>query len=583
MAWRWSRVIFSSTMRNDIPALCLCATIFVAACGGDGDDGGAGREGGAPLDGARGGSSGASGQGGTGAMPSPGGAGNGGGGAASVDGSAQAGSSGGDAGGARDDAGADAADGALGTGDFDNDGFTDAEEGADDTDGDGTPDYRDSDSDGDGLPDRDEPGAGTDRTNSDSDTDGASDLVEIAVGTDPLSPTDNPASDGALAVVVPYQELPQPGTETLAFRTSVPSADLYFSFDTTASMAAELASMANTASGVPAIIDALRCAPTGVTGCARDVDCGAGSVCFAGSCVEDPLAGDGCIPDVWTGVGTWDILNTYRNLVSLQADPVVTATAIPSTGGGAAEAPFQPPVCVADGALCPGAANKNCSVGGVGCPAFRNDAFRIYIQITDADQQCVGAECANYTATTAGNALRAAGIKFIGLYGSDDDSSAAGTPQSVAESIGVASSSVDNSGLPFVFAAVDSAVVSQTVNAVRALVRGTPLSVMVEVADDLGDAIDVATFIDHLEVNVSGAGECTAVTPVADTDGDGHDDAFPALLAGTPVCWDLVIMENVTVPSTNTMQVYRGTITVSGDGLPLDTRAIYFVVPPLQS
>jgi len=57
-----------------------------------------------------------------------------------------------------------------------------------DTDGDGIPDYRDPDSDNDGLPDGQEVEIGTDPLNPDSDGDGVSDGTEVAQGHDPLYP-----------------------------------------------------------------------------------------------------------------------------------------------------------------------------------------------------------------------------------------------------------------------------------------------------------------------------------------------------------------------------------------------------------
>src|SRR5262249_46383209 len=148
-------------------------------------------------------------------------------------------------------------------------------------------------------------------------------------------------------------------------------------------------------------------------------------VCFQNKCIQDPNAGGGCIPNLWTGVGTWDDLNTYKNLLSLQSSPTATATAIPATtGGGGSEAPYQPSHCIANPSLCAADTVKNCaatSATTVGCPGFRKDAIRIYVQITDANQQCSGATCTSYTGASAGAALKTAGIKFVELYGTDDN------------------------------------------------------------------------------------------------------------------------------------------------------------------
>jgi hypothetical protein len=510
-------------------------------------------------------------------------------------------------------------EGGSSDGDSDGDGISDADEGAVenvDTDGDGTPDYQDLDADADTIPDSVEAGDadiatppidsendgipnyldldsdndglsdlletafGTDTADPDTDGDGTSDLGEYAVGTNANDPMDDPGSHDASVFIMPYLEPSTPVKETLPFRTSIEFSDVYFGFDTTGSMSAELSAMGNATTGIPAIADQLTCPNLGAA-CQLDADCGANAVCFQTACIQDPTFGQGCIPDLWTGVGRWDDLDTYQNIVSLQPDAALTATAVPPIGGGAAEAPYQPSHCIADPNLCPNAPAKNCgSQGGdIGCPGFRLDAFRIYIQITDADQQCSGATCPSFTAASAGAALQAAGIKFVGLYGTDD-AGGIGTPQSVATDIGIASGTVDQSNNPFVYLAIDAAVVSNTVAAVLAVTKSQPLYTTIEASDDPADAVDALQFVDYLEVNASG-GACTNVAPVADTDNDGYNDAFPALLGGTPVCWDVrPVAQNAGVMPTGEVQVFQATLTVRGDGSLLDARKVYFVVPP---
>ncbi|MCC6521139.1 MAG: hypothetical protein IT373_00625 [Polyangiaceae bacterium] len=489
--------------------------------------------------------------------------------------------------------------------DSDNDGFTDAEEAGDadlltppiDSDQDGTPNYLDPDSDNDGVSDLLEHGAGSDPTQGDSDNDGVSDLVEVAAGTDPNDPADNPQAHGNFVFIVPYQQPTTPPKDTLHFRTSVQYADIYFSFDTTGSMSAELTAMSNAATGVPAIIDALQCKPDPAsTTCSIDSDCPTNYVCFTGACVDDPLVangGDGCIPDMWTGAGRFDNCNTYRNLQHVQANPALTAAAIPTTtGGGSAEAVVQAAACVANEAICTNA--NQCSadptvVGPIGCPGYRPEAVRMLVQITDADNQ--GGTCSGSVSSvqTSGDALQGADIKFISLYGTGDDCNNASSPtcstlctttQSCASQIGVASGTVDQNNNPFVYPALDAAVVGATVQAVLDIARGVPLDVTIDATDDPADAVDALQFIAFLEVNLSG-GSCTNVSPVADSNADGHDDEFPALLGGTPVCWDVnPVPQNTTVQPTDAPQLYRAILTVRGDGSPLDSRSVYFLIPP---
>lgn len=472
--------------------------------------------------------------------------------------------------------------------DSDNDGIPDIEEAGDadvntppvDSDEDGIPDYRDTDSDNDGITDADEVLAGTDPTNVDTDGDGVSDLVEQVAGTDPLDQTDNPQANGDFVFVVPYQQPTTPPQDTVKFRTNIQFADIYFAFDTTGSMTEELNAMSNPATGVPAIVNQITCDVIGGT-CLLDSDCATG-VCFDDTCIQDPNAGQGCIPNVFTGVGRFDELNTYRNLLSIQGNPALTAAAIPGTGGGGNEAPFQPAHCIADPSLCPAAGNMQCAPAGtgVGCPGFREEAIKIYVQITDADQQCTGATCANFTAATAGAALQAASIEFVSLYGTGDQGGL-GTAKSVADDIGIAAGTTDINGVPFTYLAVDASVTANAVTAILELARGKSLNATIEATDDPADLVDATQFIDYLEVNISNTADCELVSPTADTDGDSHEDAFPVLFPGTKVCWDLhAVPQNTTVQPTDDPQIYKAILTVRGDGSPLDERDVYFLIPP---
>jgi hypothetical protein len=456
-----------------------------------------------------------------------------------------------------------------------------------DFDGDGRPDYIDLDSDNDGLPDGDEDAncngtvdtGETSPIDEDSDNDGVTDLVEVVAGTDPNNGSDNPLANGDFFFIVPYQMPTTPVDDTLEFRTSIQFADLYFNFDTTGSMDAELASMRNATTGVPAIISQLTCAPTGGT-CMLDNDCAAG-ICFNNTCVTDPSVGNGCIPDLWTGVGVFNNVNTYRNLVSLQSNPTTTANAIPGTGGGASEAVAQAAACVANPSRCTNT-NKNCAASGVGCPGFRANAVRILVHISDANDQCgSSASCISYT--QAGQDLLAQQVKFIGLFGTGD-STGTGDPRTLMEQIGLAAQSFI-AGTPnqyFVYPAVDAAVVTQTRDAVLQLARDLPLDVTIDQADEPNDDGDSLQFIDYLEVNISGTGNCTNVATTTDTNADGYNDAFPGLRPGTPVCWDVhPIPMNGSVPATESPQLFIARLTVYGDGSPLDSRQVFFLIPPI--
>ena len=126
--------------------------------------------------------------------------------------------------------------------DSDNDGWTDAQEAGDtdvvtppvDSDGDGIPDFRDTDSDNDGISDKDEKADGTDRTKADTDGDGYTDGEEKAAGTDPKNPASNPGTIGGFSFDLPYKGLPR--TQELTFKPQIKKADVVFLHDTTGSM-----------------------------------------------------------------------------------------------------------------------------------------------------------------------------------------------------------------------------------------------------------------------------------------------------------------------------------------------------------
>ena len=474
--------------------------------------------------------------------------------------------------------------------DSDNDTISDLDEAGDtdpstkpvDTDGDGIPDYLDPDSDADGLSDLDEVAAGSDPLKADTDGDGVSDLIEVAAGTDPTDPNDNPQANGNFVFIVPYMAATDPLQDTLHFRTSIQYADLYFSLDTSGSMSEEWATM-NTR--LTNIITALKCTDFGTT-CTLDPDCATDQICFQTKCIADPNVGAGCVPDMWTGVGLFNDLNTYQNVQSLSPIVADTIAALDFTGEGGSEAILQAAACVANPAACPGIpfATMGCAATGVGCPGFRPEAIRIYLQYSDATNQCFGTQCALYTPTYSGGLLEAFGIKYVSIYGVDDTGS--GTPncgdqQTCNDLLGVASGSVDVDGNPFVYSGINADVEPSTVQAVLDIVKGAPIDVTIQPVDEPDDAGDSLQFIDYLEVNTSGTGNCTAVTDTIDTNGDAHDDAFPGLLPGTPVCWDIhPVPMNTTVEPTYDPQLFVADLKVLGNGSLLDDRKVFFLVPP---
>ncbi|MCB9614538.1 MAG: hypothetical protein H6722_19030 [Sandaracinus sp.] len=433
-----------------------------------------------------------------------------------------------------------------------------------DTDMDGIYDFRDPDSDADGLSDLDERLAGTSPIDGDSDDDGISDLIESASGTDPLDPADNPLTRGDFVFVVPFMEDPTPERDTLEFKTNIQFADVYFLFDRTTSMDGEIAGLRT---AVRSIVGNITCTDSG-TACMATSECGGGQICspFSNTCIEDPGI-DGCLLSPWTGTGWYE--TNLRNLLSLQPSVAATETALNFTTSGGTENLFRALTDLASPGE--GGSPANCApamAGFIGCPAFREEAVRIAVLFTDENSDAGSLD-------TAAARLMSAGITLIGVWNGTPGNSARNDLLNVVRNSG----SLAGDGSPLLFEGQDASVAGAVEDAIDEVVNGVPLRVTIEATDEDGDAGDALQFIDYLEVNSSG-GPCTAVTPLEDTDGDGRNDAFPAVRPGTSVCWDVVPARNETVMPELSPLVFRARLTVRGDGSPLDARTVYFLVPP---
>ncbi len=103
---------------------------------------------------------------------------------------------------------------------------------------DAVPNFRDLDSDNDGLTDREESAANTDPCTADTDGDGASDLIERAAMSNPRDRASGPPSN-SLYVVLPYYPAPAMGMHEFrefSFSTRIREADVFFLVDNSASM-----------------------------------------------------------------------------------------------------------------------------------------------------------------------------------------------------------------------------------------------------------------------------------------------------------------------------------------------------------
>lgn len=136
-------------------------------------------------------------------------------------------------------------------------------------------------------------------------------------------------------------------------------------------------------------------------------------------------------------------------------------------------------------------------------------------------------------------------------------------------------------GNPFAYAGTNDGVVEASRIAALDLVKKLPMTVRIEAIAEAGDDADGLSLLDHLAVNVPGSGACAAADNTIDSDGNGLDDTFLSLLPGTSVCWDVhPLTSNDLVPSLADPQAFKVRLVVRGDNVVLDSRIVYFVIPP---
>jgi hypothetical protein len=357
----------------------------------------------------------------------------------------------------------------------------------------------------------------------------------------------------------------------------------------------------------------------------------------AGSCGDglchpgEQAAVTGCIPNIQTGVGvfgtstasggalctptsggTCDQTKTghvsYHNLQSIQGDTQVTKTALPTqcwgngcwepglaaifhtvTGMGTTSATAagytMPSLAVDEPAACP--------AGFRGYPCFRPDSLPIIVLIGDEPfSQCYlpdggsANNCESSTKVTmsprqfpiVAGAVNALGAKIIGVKGSGTTAELDTDMQALGKQTG----SVDGSGNPFVYAGADTGAGTAVAEAVRTLATTLPLDLTVVAEDDPSDAVDaVAAFIDHIETYTPGTAECQDWSNQHDSNLDGKNDEYLGVPPGYPLCWKIVVKENTTVPATGDVQLFKAILRLRGNvSTLLDTRTVYFVVPP---
>ena len=458
-----------------------------------------------------------------------------------------------------------------------------------DTDDDGNYDFLDVDSDNDGLADASEDAnhngvvddGETDPLNPDTDGDGVSDLIEAAAETDPLDADDNPQEMGDFVFLIPYMKDPSPSEDTLDFSTAFNALDMLFVEDVSESMRSEISSIKHYMSYV---MGQVICAPG-----------------------EDPVVTH-CIPDVESGVLTFYEQNPAYTLVKSIDDNNL----IDSSGPNETSTEYLLPGTVNVGGserhlqALYGAVDGDCASdpSRIGQTCFRPGALHLVLLVTDEDfREDEWYQDPNQTQSVY-DALHDAGVKLILVHGKND----AEIPnliqdveamQSGGETINPA---LDTSnlripscqGMSFVdgraiVPGADTAAGMALTCAVQAVGAYMPQDVEAWVlngqnnVDSKGNSVDAPeAFIDYVEVfMVDGDGTCPAGYNTLDLDGDGHDDKFQQVLPGSPVCWKIHVKQNSTVPASDEPQMFEAVIEVHGaGGALLDTRSVYFLVPP---
>jgi len=435
-----------------------------------------------------------------------------------------------------------------------------------DTDGDGVPDFRDPDSDNDGLADWWEAEHGTDPYDEDTDGDGVIDLIEIACGTDPLDAPSNPRAEGNFFFIMPYGEDPEPTMDHLVFRSDLQMADVFFALSSSGSMAGEINNLRDSIATtvIPGILAEI---PSVWFGVGRFEDC---HYCAHNMSMIQEMTDD--VPDVEAALTGW------------------------STCGG--DNPFtQYLYALATGDVAPflGWGNINptswtCTPpGDLGWPCFRDGAQPIVVQFGDSTFDEALACSPAYTIDQAVTALNSISAKYIGVNSGGSPGARAGM-----EDIAVGTRSADVSGTPLVFdiSSSGTGLGAQIVDAVEILANQVPLELTLDLRDDLADTVDTVTeFVDYLEPSVTGGYVDPSDPSVICVGGlesddlypplDGRPDSFTAVLPGTPVCFDIFVKQNWSVPETPEPQIFVLHVDVIADGITLvDTREVYFLVPP---
>lgn len=464
-------------------------------------------------------------------------------------------------------------------GDEDGDGLTNAQEGAPgrDTDGDGIPDYLDKDSDNDGLSDTDEFQLGTDPLRVDSDNDGEWDSIELHFSTDPLLSSSNMRSRGTILVTMPPNVAPPVSEVVIPMTPYIQNMDLYLSMDTSGSMFQAFTALAGSLVNV---VNNASCARTTTT-CTADEQCGANSSCnLDGVCVT---RNQGCVgTSIHVGHANWSDIDSFKNVRSVNANVASTAQVIiQDSSSGFQETITQPMACAVNGANCINA-DKNCATTGVGCAGFRTQAFRTYVHISDANEQCdpMSGRCAIFTPQFAGTQLKNDGVALLGIY-SDQDVTGGVAPLVTLQAIAAAAESFRLNNTAFMYYFADQNQIPNLLQTgVQAMANEHIIDAIPSLVEEANDDGAVGPFIFKLQTETAANG-CATTASAVDLDNDMMTESYNGLVAGSRVCWRMEFASNTIVPAGNRVKEMRATFRTQGRAGVTSQRPLILVVPPL--
>jgi hypothetical protein len=367
-----------------------------------------------------------------------------------------------------------------------------------------------------------------------------------------------------------------PARDTLVFATNIQRADVHFVIDTSISMQGYIDTVRT--SLMTTVIPGIRAA-------IPDVQLGVGQFDV---CPQSNYSRSTCVGLEQTQTSTADAAAVNTALASLTADcrPVHEPYAQMAWAWASGDTSRWPLVT-----------RPSCPPGAVGLGCVREGALPILVVIGDdpfsESHTLGGTPCASGMCTSCETFPSDTEIvdAFASIRGRLLVLGPTGTsPEWPAIVRGTGA--VDGTGAPLIFAAAGEATVdAAVVDAISTLASSTPLDITARARDaDDGDGVDATIFIERIEPNTVGGVMdprdpsviCVGGLPTSDVDRDGVDETFPDVTPGTPVCFDIVARMNTTVMPTAAPQLFRAQVDVIGDGVTvLDTRDVYFVVPPI--